>query len=297
MPFFRGFNPGANTQFIETILFREKLREDLLAQKVFLAIRDGNAFDIYHKGGKLFTYNNNRFSTHIKYAAVIKDNDERNYISESILSVPQQRDRLLIRDFQSGYPRIKENCAMYAGVEAAGVSTIYSKYSYLSNSPIVVLDIETSFEALPGGPGKQDRIDILLFNKETRQLKFVEAKEFTNKELWAERGSRPAVTKTQLPKYSSQIATKSEEIINAYCCATQSLNHMFGIHLPLPTSVAPDPTLLIFGFDSNQRDGRLKELLLTDGSLRKDPPHHGHYPCYPIGDVKKLKIENLWNAQ
>jgi len=44
--------------------------------------------------------------------------------------------------------------------------------------------------------------------------------------------------------------------------------------------------LLVFGFDADQRDGRLKELLLQDGSL------NGYY-SYECGDPASMVLENM----
>ena len=152
---------------------------DCREQNAFLAIRD-NRIDLYHKGGKLFSYNKNKFKTHIKYASVItKSEEDKDYISESELS-----NHKLASNFEDNYSRIKENCSNYSGIEALGVSSIYHKHSYLSkNDDIVVLDIEVSFKSL-SDEGKQDRIDILLFNRKTQALQFVEAKHYSNSEIW-----------------------------------------------------------------------------------------------------------------
>jgi hypothetical protein len=55
-----------------------------------------------------------------------------------------------------------------------GVSSLYHKHSYLSDNNIVVLDIEVSFESF-NEEHSQDRIDILLYKKDTKTLQFVEA--------------------------------------------------------------------------------------------------------------------------
>jgi hypothetical protein len=60
----------------------------------------------------------------------------------------------MISDFTKNYPRIKENCNLYSGIEAMGVSEIYHNYSYLSDNRIVVLDIMV-----------QDVIDYFVKNK------------------------------------------------------------------------------------------------------------------------------------
>ena len=68
------------------------------------------------------------------------------YISERDLN-----KCLKIESFEEGYKRIRENCALYAGIEAVGVSDLYSKYSCArkgNKSNIVVLDVEISFKSL-----------------------------------------------------------------------------------------------------------------------------------------------------
>jgi hypothetical protein len=55
------------------------------------------------------------------------------------------------------------------------------------SNDIVAVDIESTFFPVDEQSSKaQDKIDILLFNKKTGCLYFVEAKEYTNKELWSE---------------------------------------------------------------------------------------------------------------
>ena len=179
-------------------LWKNKILNDCMKQDVFLAVRD-NIVDFYHKGGRLFCFDGKKFTTHIKYAAVIPKAG-KDYLSESEL-----RHYALASKFEKNYGRIKENCKNYSGLEAIGVSELYHRYSYLSDNNIVVLDIEASFKSLI--PGKsQDRIDIVLFNKDTQTLKFVEAKHFSNNELWSKGGSKVI---SQTKRYNNQIKRRS----------------------------------------------------------------------------------------
>ena len=143
-----------------------------------LAVRD-NREDFYYQGGKLFGYDYNGFKTHVKYAAVI-NSDKSDYLTEG-----QLKGYDLISDFEAGYKRIKENCKNYSGVEASGVACVYSSNSYLLSKDIVVLDLEVSFDAIEDNH-KQDRIDILLFDKISKTLQFVEAKHYSNSEIWSQ---------------------------------------------------------------------------------------------------------------
>ncbi len=279
-------------------LFKEKLLPDIKKGNVFLAVRKDASIDMYHKGSKLFSYDcKDGFKTHVKFASVLhrEIDDTEDYVSEKIFKDPSKRSKLLIKNFAVEYERIKENCRNYAGVEAEEVSKIYKKFSYLSKFSIVVLDLEVAFATLPGEKGKQDRIDILLYDKKSCELKFIEAKHFTNKELWSKKGVLPKVLKIQIPKYNAQIKARGSEIIVKYTEVIEILNNLFDdekLDLPNPKKVFPKTTLLCFGFDANQRDGRLQELLINDGSL-------GDFPYYFRGNIgsNKFTISSLWNGQ
>jgi hypothetical protein len=259
------------------------LKEDCENQNVFLAVRN-NDIGFYHKGGRLFEFDEKgEFKTNIKYAAVIEKTIKRDYITENEL-----KNSTLISDFSSNYTRIKENCALYSGDEAQGVSKMYHKHSYLSSKDIVVLDIEISFEAIRKEKGqKQDRIDILLFDTKKRKLKFVEAKHFSNKEIWS--NNIPEVIE-QIKRYNTQIATKKSEIKEAYEQYVNAINEIFGIFLPLPEDVEAKVTLLIFGFDQNQKDGRLTKLVLDNPAYKTE-----NINVYAIGNIDNIDdLEKLW---
>ncbi len=260
-------------------LWNEKIEPDCRNQKVFLAIRN-NRIDLYHKGGRLFTYDGSEFKTHLKYASVISSNG-KDYLTEAELS-----DYKLASDFESNYMRIKENCSNYSGIEALGVSEIYHKHSYLSDSNVVVLDVEISFESL-NKENTQDRIDILLFNKESKTLQFVEAKHFSNKEIWSR--TTPKVI-SQIQRYESQLRKRKKEILSKYIDYIKIINRIFGMALPEPVEVDDNVTLLIFGFDKDQRNGRLKGLILK----KKE---YADIKEYSIGNIKEVVTGNLWNAR
>lgn len=266
-------------KLIASSLWSTKIEQDCKNQNVFLAIRD-NRFDLYHNGGKLFCYDSSGFKTHLKYASVITASG-KDYLTESELSTYR-----LASDFETNYHRIKENCSNYSGIEASGVSDIYNKHSYLSNSNVLVLDIEISFESLDE-KNNQDRIDILLYNKNSKTLQFVEAKHFSNKEIWSR--TTPKVI-SQIKRYESQIAIRKSEILLEYTEYIKIVNGIFGISLPVPTAIDDNVTLLIFGFDNDQKNGRLKKL------ITKNPAYSG-IQNYSIGNIKQVVTENLWNAK
>ncbi len=277
---FRRNLESANIEsLLNTKLFREKLNHDIIKGVVFPAIRN-NYLDFYHKGGGLFSFDKD-FSTHKKYAAVFKSKND--YISESELKQIEP-----IEDFSDGYEQIKQNCSLYSGIEAKGVSQIYHKFSFTQkNSEVVVLDIEISFKSKTEEK-TQDRIDILLFNKKEQKLRFYEAKNFTNKEIWSTENKRPEVV-FQIQRYEKQIKEECSCILSQYRNYIRILNKLFGCDLPEPKDIDEKVTLLVFGFDKDQQQGRMKSLLLNDGSLTG-------IQYYFVGNISKVKIENMWRA-
>jgi len=261
-------------------LFTDKLGPDIEAGAVFPAIRAGR-IDFYHKGGKLFSYKK-EFSTHKKYAAVIKSKGD--YISELDL----EENIEIIKSFFDGYERIRENCSQYSGVEAKGVSRIYHKYPFTNkDSNIVVLDIEISFEA-DSEERSQDRVDMLLLNKKTQQLRFCEAKHYSNSELWSMKGTRPKVV-SQIERYQEQIERQGSDILREYGKYVEIINGLFECGLPEPKSIDDKVTLLVFGFDRDQQKGRMEDLLF-DGVSLTGIQH------YFIGSIAAVSLDNMWKA-
>lgn len=272
------FTRGASGQLIAKLqsdpLFTSKIYNDCLTGNVFMAIRS-EVIDFYYKGGRLFEFDKKEgFKTHIKYAAVIDHNED--YVSQRTLS-----SLAINPDFISHYDRIKENCSKYSGIEANGVSDLYMKNSYLCGKDIVILDIEASFPAISSGK-KSDRIDIVVYNKQKRIITFVEAKHFTNSEIWS-----TGVPKVigQIKRYDKQIITNKDQIVTQYSNYIQSVNSIFNIQIPLPTNVEDRVILLIFGFDTNQR----KKLIDKDNFLKSMKG----IKLYKKGNTKSLIVSHL----
>jgi hypothetical protein len=267
---------------LKSKLWQNKIKNDCINQNVFFTIRN-NRIDLYHKGGLLFTFDETGFKTHIKYAAVIgsDDDDQQNYLTESDL------EKLKIPSYYSGYGRIKENCSKYSGVEAAGVSALYHNHSYLSEKDMVVLDIEVSLKSIEGEGKKQDRVDVVLLNKKTGTIQFVEAKHFSNKELWRPK-EKPAVTK-QIKRYEGQVKMRRNDLLTEYQEYVKCINDIFTLSLPGPTAIDDRVTLLIFGFDNDQKKGRLDKFINLNNLFEG-------VKIYQKGNIKKFEMHALWKG-
>ncbi|NLD91904.1 MAG: hypothetical protein GX639_04455 [Fibrobacter sp.] len=275
----RQLDKSIESGLLGSALWNNKLKDDCRNGEVFMAIRK-NIVDFYHKGGRLFSFDGKDYTTHLKYAATIIGKD-KDYLTENEL-----QNYKLPSNFQTNYRRIKENCFNFSGIEAIGVSEIYHKHSYLSNENVVVLDIEVSFKALD--PNRtQDRIDILLFNTQKKTLQFVEAKHYSNKELWST--TTPKII-SQIRRYEQQISKSGENIISAYSDYIEAVNRIFSLHFPLPVKIDPKVSLLIFGFDDDQKNGRLRKLITGNRVFCG-------VKTYCKGDIKSIVPENLWNAK
>lgn len=277
--FRRSFNDELIEQLLKSDLYVHRISKDIRTGDVFPAIRT-ERMDFYHKGGKLFTFDKDGFKTHIKYASVYKSKDD--YVSESKIMGLER-----ITSFVDGYARIKENCSLYSGSESAGVADIYSRYSYvISRSSAVVLDIEVSLKSLDPSK-KQDRIDILLLDKNKKRLIFCEAKNFLNKEIWPPKGTSPEVA-NQIRRYEEQIKSKGNNILEQYRYYIDSVREIFPIiDLPYPDSICLSVLLMVFGFDRDQLSGkRFNDL------FKANLPENIMY--YAIGDISGLKIESVF---
>jgi hypothetical protein len=68
------------------------------------------------------------------------------------------------------------------------------------------------------------------------------------------------------------------------------MNEIFNLSLPKPKNIEDKVTLLIFGFDNDQKSGRLKRL------ITKNKQYAG-IKIYSIGNIKKVVPGNLWKAK
>ena len=284
-------------------LFYSRLMPDVVAPyfprgnaagDVFPAIRV-DRIDFYHKGGNLFSYSAKRgFRTHHKYASVILPSQNHQYVTDA--------DPKAIPSFAEGYIRIKENCALYSGLEAAGIAEVYGRHSCAKKDPpcsVVVLDIEVSLarhqeDDLPvPGPSHRtpmDRIDLLLMDTKTGLLRFFEAKHYSNSEIRAKAGMTPRIVR-QVERYKNQLDKQAvyDEVLNAYRAHVTVINTLFAPTnpLPQPTAIDPMPRLLVFGFDAMQQ----RKLALELQALESH-----NITTYKIGDISKVNPVTLFRG-
>jgi len=283
--FKRGMGQSLIKSLGESDLFQNKLKSEIINGRVFFAIRPGYG-SFYAKGRSLFTYKGRGFSSHQKFA-YIPDGLKGNYIYESQLESLQP-----VKNFLLGYDRIKKRAEQYADEEATGVSTLYADAPHSENMEgrYFLVDIEIVFDAANDEENidderKTDRIDILLYDNQERQLLFCEAKHYSNPEIWTSSDDKPKVI-FQLEKYDRQIAANNDAIIEQYAEAFMEYNTLMGTSLLLPLSVHSKCGLYIFGFNRQGLE-KLKEII-KDKNL-----FYGHR-CRIIGNTRGDSAEKIF---
>lgn len=272
-------------------ILHEQINNDFLSGDVFPAVRE-DGVHFYHKGSRALTYGKRGFMTHWKYFPILIAKNESNkdlceFNESDYVNSDDINNTRLKKIDELTYDGIKDAASHYAGVEAIGVSSLYSKYSYLNanaDDDIIVLDVEIQL-------ARSKRIDLLLYKKSTQTLLFVEAKDYSNACLWSKENAKPKALLEQLSKYNEEIENILEDgsLIRSYTKYIDNINTIFDLNLPSPESCITECGLYIFGFDDDQKKGRLATKLIDDGSLDGI-----NYYC--LGDASGIKIQTLWNA-
>lgn len=229
-----------------TPLWRDRLKSDIEAGEVFVSFR-ADEIGFYHYN-KLFGYKAaNSFTTNRKYAAIL-DTPNNDYVTEA-----QLRDAELVRDFYAGYEQIKPIVKTYAKPEALQRMPMIKNFSYANKkntSPFVVLDVEFGFL---GRAGDKSNVDITLYNKQTREIRFVEVKRLGDDRL------KTNEINAQIKKYADATRNNRDEILAFYTDYIAAANKMFGLNIPAPTEVCEKIGLLICEFDGVHRDEILRK--------------------------------------
>lgn len=278
-----------NNDIIERLkkdkLFKDKLLKDIKKGVVYPAIRE-NRLNFYYYKKLLFDYED-RFITNSKFAFVPKEY-KPTYVADG-------NEVGTIANFYDGYENIKERAKLYSSLEDKGVSNICKNGNVISNLPsgYIVLDVEVAFEKEIIESNKitikQNRIDILLYGIKERQLRFVEAKHFSNAEIKST--TIPEVV-GQIKRYDEEIEKRNDEILDIYTEYINQLNMIFAeiVEKPIPTpmSVLHKCGLIIFGFDYDQKNGRLQKNI--ENKIREEG-----IKVYSIGQESKIDIKTLYN--
>lgn len=265
----------------ETALFVKHLLPDIRRGEVFPAFR-GNQIHFYFKGRKLFGFSSRGFQTNIAFLAAF-DNRPSGEVKESSLS-----KLVLCSTFADGYGQIKKNIELYVQPESREVAELCQQHSICrdNSGPIVVLDVELSLES-DDEDRKQDRIDLVLFNMQTLEIRLFEVKTFDDERIWP-KGSGVASVVGQMRRYRRQATTRQSELLENYRQYVSLLNLLYNLDAPLPESIATSADLLVVRFDANQQQQLVAHII---------PAFRNEFVCSYIGKASRASqntIKNKW---
>ena len=235
-------------------------------QEIFVAIRR-NSVNAYYRGCSLLKLDWRggaiEGSTHYKYLLHPSNSNPYLKIVDGRAELPHDPSDLFIRSVDS-LNDLKKAAQPFAGNEKSGVHDIL-----VSNHN--VLDVEIAFGA-DELDSSSPRVDFaaLKSGDGTTELVFFEAKHFDNlQELRASGGATPKAVE-QINAYSDRLAKNSDAIVSSYRRVCENLVSLKGVPDRHPVrhsvveaivdgskalSVDPEPVLIVFGFDADQRDG------------------------------------------
>lgn len=259
-----------------TSLFKDYLAKDIRSGKVFPAIRGGK-IDFYHFGRKLFSFNGREFRTNVAYLVGFQDRPNGEVSEKAFKKLK------LCSSFENGYPQIKDNTKRYSDPESKQVADLWNNHSCCLNElrRFSVLDIELSLTATVSDRSS-DRIDLILFDSESKEIRCFEVKTFKNKELRKKAGRVPVVD--QIARYRKQIEKRREELLACYAQYVEIVNMLCDLRIPKPRSISERVDLVVFEFNTPQGTQLKRDFVPTFGE---------DFKCHAIGEASRANQRTL----
>ena len=266
------FNRGISPEFVD------RLNSEYVAggwwkaiaddQELFVAIRDGY-INVYWKGNsllKLWQEGTNLIGeTHYKY--LLRPDFEQPYLRVADGKATLEASTNLFMGDISDLASLKRSANAYAGEEKKGVHQIV-----MSNPNVVDVEIAFGAENEKSGAVTANRIDFsaLRLEQSGPEIVFYEAKLFANKELRANGDEVPVLG--QLRRYQKYLLDGQSDLLRSYrkvcgnLAALNGVNNRYGslsgVMKDISESrcnltICDDVRLVVFGYDSDQRDGAI----------------------------------------
>ncbi|MDM9628464.1 hypothetical protein QTL95_21440 [Rhizobium sp. S152] len=253
------------------------LREALADPDLFFGLRDGRV-DVYFRGQVIYSIEIGTEKlatfTHVKYLVL---DGPAPYIKMQDGTFTYKHAHLhdVYRDGVS-LGQIKSAAKAYAGAESKGI------YKAIKRDPSVI-DVEIAFtrsndiaeHSSQEQERTQDRVDMVRLTpaRDGYDLIFWEAKDYSNKDLFNDN------IFNQLAAYARQLGRRASELNTAYRRVCQFHLDLDGLRKSLgfqgasaaqfdmftdvagdrrPLRIITEPSLFVFGFDNDQKNGRWK---------------------------------------
>lgn len=269
------FRRGLQLEFVDRLneMYRAggwwcKMVED---KDFLIAIRD-NYINVYFQGCSVLKLSwsprEKKITREIHYKYLLKPSIEDSpYIgfSEAGPNLPTDLRNIFLGSLDD-VDELKRAVAPYADAEKKGVHDVV-----VSGKNPNVVDLEIAISEGKSAP----RIDLAAVQKDTDlrgtvKLVFFEAKHFQNKELRSSTDKIPVVD--QMDRYSKLIKKNRDALLDSYRKVCRNLFELEGIGLQNSRRhailrdiangseellVDDQPRLIVFGFDQDQRDGKI----------------------------------------
>jgi len=232
-----------------------------------IAIRD-KYLNVYYNGCNVakVEFKNKQLKASIHYKYLLKNKIKSPYIEQkdSGFEIASHADLFITSLFD--FDDIKSATKAYGGTEKIGVHKIIRSNKNIVDTEIALSEAKSDINDDSGN--KNSRIDFCAIQEEDGKLllRFFEAKHYSNNELRAKEGSEIKVI-SQLNRYQNILEHQNVEILSAYKklihkAAGIQGNNILGNVLEKYTDINtlkidPEPRLVIFGFDQDQKNGVL----------------------------------------
>lgn len=261
--------------------------------RTFLAFRPNSKISFYIQGRNMCDiepYNDYKPTVETKYLPLMRSDK----VVDGRVTEDKWKEAIGTDKYSWGkiYSEIVDKLTMLSDTKATQVSMLY-RFSPLagSDSKIVLLDIESMFSyQVENGVTKPDlRVDVVLYNLETRQLIFLEVKRFDDVKLKNNKVLQEAITR-QLKSYKELIQEEKTEIIREYNKTIEAYSKVAGIQMK-PIDDSKD---ILFGLIITEY--RLYDTAKVNRTSKKIETLTG-VPVLSIGNVSNvssLTLEHKW---
>ncbi|MDE6666833.1 MAG: hypothetical protein K2K38_00630 [Clostridia bacterium] len=222
------------------------LERDIISGNVFPAIRKNQLY-FYYKGGCLYKFSNGKFTRDKAY--------EKYNFATTGLSAYEAAKKQNENKFTNSKGDNKER------------QLLDNLYSYTFGNKIyntVVLDIEVN---LNGTVSCGKKCDLVLFNKKSRVLMFVEGKVFADRRVNVKCGLVPEVIE-QVNTYTAAIAEQEQIIIEQYGNHIDIINRLFGTDYSKPISLIKPAKLLVYETPSKPTENNLYSIDYINSAIK-----------------------------
>ena len=226
--------------------------------ELFVAIRE-EYINVYYKGCSLLrlSHRGDQLIGEVHYKYLIPSSRRPEHIAV-VDGVPEVKTLDLVESLsgtQDAVKNLKSAAEPYAGEEKKGV------YEIVRANPNVI-DVEIALD------GNENQPDLAALHEHDGQIHmvFYEAKAFSNPDLRSSRDATPRVLR-QISRYAESLRNNHDALAKGYRRVCHNLYTMNGLEKRHPERhkmlsmtdlrINTDPSLLVYYFDADQRDGRV----------------------------------------